>query len=99
MKVSNLLKIFRLLLYFLVAWFRPRNDLALENLALGQQLATFKHEQPRPKLANADRCHLTLGKDTPVPRSVRGLPSKAAQVVPLPRVGGLYHRYQWRDAA
>ena len=54
MKVSNLLKIFRLLLDFLVAWFRSRNDLALENLAVRQQLANFKHEQPRPKLTNAD---------------------------------------------
>jgi len=48
MKVPNLLKIFRLLLDFLVAWFRSRNDLALENFALRQQLATFQHEQARP---------------------------------------------------
>ena len=36
MKVSNLLKIFRLLLDFLVAWLRSPNDLTLENLALRQ---------------------------------------------------------------
>jgi len=90
--VSNLLKIVRLLLGFLVAWFRSLYDLARENLALRRQLATFQLEQPRPQLTNADRCHLTLGKETPVPRAVQGQPSKAAQVVALSRVGGLHHR-------
>lgn len=26
-------------------------------------------------------------------------PSEGAQVVALPRVGGLHHRYEWRDLA
>ena len=48
---------------------------------------------------NADRCHLTLGKDAPEPRPVQRRTSDAARVVDLTRVGGLHHRYQWRDAA
>ena len=46
-----------------------------------------------------DRTHLGLGKDTPEPRPVTPKPSQGARVVALPRVGGLHHRYEWRDAA
>jgi hypothetical protein len=46
-----------------------------------------------------DRCHLGLGKDTPNGRSVTPRPSSTAKVVALPRVGGIHHRYEWRDAA
>jgi len=46
-----------------------------------------------------DRCHLTLGKDTPNSRVVTSKPSPNARVIALPRVGGLQHRYEWRQAA
>ena len=46
-----------------------------------------------------DRCHLGLEKDAPEPRIVRPRPSPCARVVGLPRVGGLQHRYEWREAA
>ena len=46
-----------------------------------------------------DRCHLGLYKDTPDERLVTPRPSPAAKVVALPRVGGLHHRYEWREAA
>ena len=46
-----------------------------------------------------DRCHLGLGKDTPHARPVTPRPSCTAKVVALPRVGGLHHRYEWREAA
>ena len=46
-----------------------------------------------------DRCHLGLNKDTPNLRPVSPRPSSTARVVALPRVGGLHHRYEWRDAA
>ena len=46
-----------------------------------------------------DRCHLGLDKDTPDERPVTPRPSPAAKVVALPRVGGLHHRYEWREAA
>ena len=46
-----------------------------------------------------DRTHLGLGKDRPEGRAVTPRPSGTARVVALPRVGGLHHRYEWRDAA
>lgn len=46
-----------------------------------------------------DRCHLGLHKDTPNERAATPRPSSTARVVALPRVGGLHHRYEWREAA
>lgn len=46
-----------------------------------------------------DRCHLGLDKDTPHERPLAPRPSSTAKVVALPRVGGLHHRYEWREAA
>ena len=46
-----------------------------------------------------DRCHLGLEKDTPDERPITPRPSPTARVVALPRVGGLHHRYEWREAA
>jgi putative transposase len=46
-----------------------------------------------------DRCYLGLGRDTPEGRPVTPKPSPDAKVVALPRVGGLHHRYVWREAA
>jgi len=47
---------------------------------------------------NADRVHTSL-RDSPAGREVEPRLSPAAQVVGLPRVGGLHHRYIWRQAA
>ena len=46
-----------------------------------------------------DRTHLGLEKDTPEERSVE--PRETGEVVAIPRVGGLHHRYsrELRDAA
>jgi len=49
---------FRLLVVLLrTAWssFRTRHELAIENLALRQQLAVFKQHVSRPRLTDADR--------------------------------------------
>ncbi len=46
-----------------------------------------------------DRTHLSLGKDPPTTRAVRPPPSPHATLASLPRVGGMHHRYEWRDAA
>jgi len=46
-----------------------------------------------------DRCHLGLAKDAPSGRSVALRPSDSAKIIALPRVGGLHHRYGWREAA
>ena len=46
-----------------------------------------------------DRPHLGLAKDAPDRRPITRRPSPTAKVVALPRVGGLQHRYEWREAA
>ncbi len=40
-----------------------------------------------------------IGKDTPDSSAVTPRPSTTATIVALPRVGGLHHRYEWREAA
>ncbi len=47
---------------------------------------------------NAERVHSHL-QDAPAGRPTETRPSPDAQVVGLPRVGGLHHRYLWREAA
>ena len=46
-----------------------------------------------------DRTHLGLEKQTPNRRQVSKRPSPDAEVVDLPRVGGLHHRYEWKQAS
>ena len=48
---------------------------------------------------HCDRCHLSLGKEPPDGRLPSMRASRDAKVVALPRVGGLHHRYEWREAA
>ena len=38
------------------------------------------------------RAHLSLGKDSPVPRPIEN--AKAGKIIALPQVGGLHHRYE-----
>jgi transposase InsO family protein len=47
---------------------------------------------------NADRVHTQL-RDSPAGRPAAYRPSSEAQIIGLPRVGGLHHRYEWREAA
>ena len=42
------------------------------------------------------RTHLSLGKDSPEPRSIQ--PGEVGRVVAVPQVGGLHHRYERRAA-
>ena len=46
-----------------------------------------------------DRTHLSLEKDAPAVRAVESKPHPAAEIIALPRLGGLHHRYEWRHAA
>ncbi len=48
---------------------------------------------------DADRIHDSLEKDRPNQRLVEPKPSANATVTACPRLGGLHHRYAWRDAA
>jgi hypothetical protein len=51
---------------------------------------TYHHE---------DRIHDALDKDTPKRRAIQPRPSRIAKVISMPRLGGLHHRYAWREAA
>ena len=46
-----------------------------------------------------DRTHLSLGKDPPAGRPACPRSSPIAKVTSLPRIGGLHHRYAWKEAA
>ena len=46
---------------------------------------------------NRTRTHLALGKDPPEPRAVQR--RALGNIVAVPEVGGLHHRYEWRKAA
>jgi putative transposase len=48
---------------------------------------------------NEDRTHIGVGKDSSCGRPVEQSPGREAKLVSLPRVGGLHHRYAWRQAA
>ncbi len=60
---------------------------------LRRQVLEFK------RYYHEDRTHLGLGKETPTNREVTPRPSASATVVSLPRVGGVHHRYEWKEAA
>ena len=46
-----------------------------------------------------DRTHDGLGKDTPDRRPIENNPGNGANVISLPRVGSLHHRYVCQQAA
>ena len=46
-----------------------------------------------------DRIHDSLEKDTPNRRPVEQKPAADSTVISSPRLGGLHHRYSWRQAA
>ena len=46
-----------------------------------------------------DRTHDSLDKDTPNRRAVEPKPAPKATIISLPRLGGLQHRYTWRQTA
>lgn len=48
---------------------------------------------------NNDRTHLGIEKETPIDRQVSKMTAVSDQLVEIPKVGGLHHRYEWRKAA
>ena len=48
---------------------------------------------------NHDRTHCGIDKDAPLHREIQTKPVDGGQIVALPRVGGLHHRYEWQKAA
>ncbi len=66
----------------------PLNEKHLRRL-LREYVDYFEH----------DRIHDSLAKDTPLRRPVEMKPSPQATLISSPRLGGLHHRYSWREAA
>ena len=50
------------------------------------------------KYHHEDRIRDSLNKDTPNRRPVENRPSPTAKVISHTRLGGLHHRYSWREA-
>ena len=48
---------------------------------------------------NKNRCHLSLNRDSPLCRKVDDKPTGKPNVVSLPILGGLHHKYNWNRAA
>jgi hypothetical protein len=48
---------------------------------------------------NQDRVHDSLEKDAPDRRAIESKPAATACLTSMPRLGGLHHRYTWREAA
>ena len=66
----------------------PLNEQHLRRL--GREYLAYYHE---------DRTHIGLEKTTPARRPIEACPRHAGNVLALPRIGGLHHRYTWSQAA
>src|SRR5215471_4772037 len=66
----------------------PLNEQHLRRL--GREYLAYYHE---------DRTHIGLEKTTPARRPIEACPRQERNVLALPRIGGLHHRYTWSQAA
>jgi transposase InsO family protein len=73
----------------------PRRDLLDHLIALGE-CHVLRLVREYARYYNADRPHMALGNDAPLGRAVQR--ASSGQVVALPRVAGLHHRYLRRVA-
>ncbi len=46
-----------------------------------------------------DRTHYALDKETPFPRPIQSKSTDKSRLIASPRLGGLHHRYSWKNAA
>ncbi len=51
------------------------------------------------KYYNNDRCHLSLGRDSPLGRNVQEKPSESGKIISISKLGGIQHRYGWKEVA
>jgi hypothetical protein len=66
----------------------PLNEQHLQRL--GRDYLAYYHE---------DRTHIGLDKQTPANRPIESREGRTCEVLTLPRIGGLHHRYLWSKAA
>ena len=75
----------------LISAFKARRELALENVALRQQLAVLRRSVKRPRLSNVDRGFWVLLR--------RSWTDWESVLRAIPKVGGLHHYYTRHAAA
>jgi transposase InsO family protein len=75
-----------------------RRDL-LDHVIILNQNHLYKLLKEYVDYYNQDRTHYNLGKDPPLTRPVLKRESDNDKVIALPRVGGLHHKYVWKEAA
>ena len=69
------------------------------------RMAIFNEEQLRDLMKqyveyyNNERCHLSVGRDSPNGREIQNKPFESARVISFPRIGGLHHVYKSDKAA
>jgi len=66
----------------------PLNEPHLNRL--GNEYLAYYHD---------DRTHNSLSKQTPHRRPIQSRSGPRSEILALPRIGGLHHRYSWWDAA
>jgi integrase-like protein len=47
---------------------------------------------------NNDRCHLSLGRDSPLGRETQKRPFQSSRIFSVSKLGGLQHHYEWKQA-
>jgi transposase InsO family protein len=68
----------------------------LDHAIVWNERSLRRHLQRYPAYYHEWRTHLSLAKDTPVPRPVQ--PPACGTIVQVPHIGGLHHHYERRAA-
>jgi putative transposase len=68
----------------------------LDHVVIVNETALRRHMVSYLDYYHGSRCHLSLGKDSPDGRAVQ--PPEMGQILAVPKVGGLHHRYERRAA-
>jgi transposase InsO family protein len=71
----------------------------LDHVIIFNQNHLYKLLEEYIEYYNHDRTHYNLGKDPPLTRPILKRKSDDDKVIALPRVGGLHHKYAWKEAA
>jgi transposase InsO family protein len=68
----------------------------LDHMIVLNEASLYRHIKLFIAYYHDSRTHLSLGKDTPVPRGVQ--PIELGSIITIPQLGGLHHRYERRAA-
>ena len=68
----------------------------LDHMIVLNEASLYRHIKLFIAYYHDSRTHLSLGKDTPVPRAVQ--PIELGSIITIPQLGGLHHRYERRAA-